>query len=232
MSPCIILIETSTSLCSTALLEGDRITAVRKSTEPRAHAALTAPFVKEMLDERGLKVSDCDAVCLSMGPGSYTGLRVGSSTAKGLCWGLNRPAIGVSTLAAMAQLGRGTAGERVICCAMDARRAQIYNALFEEKDGALRRLCPDRAVAAGELAAGLLSLEREVWVLGDGWEVCAGALAAAGVPHTVAPEAIRYQSAWGVALEALDKPALGAEELLPIYLRLSQAERERQSKMV
>ena len=87
MSPAYILLETSTSLCSVALLEGDKITATRFSDHPRAHASMTAPFVKEVLDERGLKVSDCSAVCLSMGPGSYTGLRVGSSTAKGLCFG-------------------------------------------------------------------------------------------------------------------------------------------------
>ena len=85
--PRIILIETSTALCSTALVEGDKIVSTRISDEPRSHASVTAVFVNEMLRERGLKVSDCDAVCLSMGPGSYTGLRVGVSTATGLCFG-------------------------------------------------------------------------------------------------------------------------------------------------
>ena len=98
----IILIETSTALCSTALLEGGVITARRFADEPRAHAGMTAPFVQQMLDERGLKVSDCDAVCLSMGPGSYTGLRVGSSTAKGLCFGAGIPLLAVGTLDVLA----------------------------------------------------------------------------------------------------------------------------------
>ena len=94
----IILIETSTALCSTALAEDGKIVSKRESTTPRAHASLTALFVQEMLDERGIGVADCDAVCVSAGPGSYTGLRVGSSTAKGLCFGAGKPLIAVGTL--------------------------------------------------------------------------------------------------------------------------------------
>lgn len=94
----IILIETSTALCSTALLE-DGVVSVYKETDiPREQASKTAVFVKEMLDERSLRVSDCDAVCVSMGPGSYTGLRVGVSTAKGLCFGANIPLLAIGTL--------------------------------------------------------------------------------------------------------------------------------------
>ena len=98
----LLFIETSTALCSTALAEDGRIISTRRSSEPRAHASLTAVYVKEMLDEAGWKVSDLDAVCLSMGPGSYTGLRVGSSTAKGLCFGGKVPLIAISTLDVLA----------------------------------------------------------------------------------------------------------------------------------
>ena len=94
----IILIETSTALCSVALAENGKITAYRESAVPKAHASLTAVFVQEVLSERGLKLSDCDAVCVSKGPGSYTGLRVGVSTAKGLCFGSGLPLIAVGTL--------------------------------------------------------------------------------------------------------------------------------------
>ena len=94
----IILIETSTALCSTALAENGAIVSYRESSAPKAHASLTAVFVQEMLSERGLSLSDCDAICVSMGPGSYTGLRVGVSTAKGLCFGSGKPLLAVGTL--------------------------------------------------------------------------------------------------------------------------------------
>ena len=94
----IILIETSTALCSTALAENGVITAYRESSAPKAHASLTAVFIQEMLQERGLTIADCNAVCVSKGPGSYTGLRVGVSTAKGLCFGSGKPLLAVGTL--------------------------------------------------------------------------------------------------------------------------------------
>ena len=94
----IILIETSTALCSAAIAEDGAVTAYRESSAPKAHASLTAVFIQEMLEERGLTLADCDAVCVSKGPGSYTGLRVGVSTAKGLCFGAAKPLIAVGTL--------------------------------------------------------------------------------------------------------------------------------------
>ncbi len=94
----IILIETSTALCSVALAEDGAVTAYRESSAPKAHASLTAVFVQEVLAEGGVTLADCDAVCVSMGPGSYTGLRVGVSTAKGLCFGSGKPLLAVGTL--------------------------------------------------------------------------------------------------------------------------------------
>ena len=99
----IILIETSTALCSVALAENGAVTAYRESSAPKAHASLTAVFVQEVLAERGVTLADCDAVCVSMGPGSYTGLRVGVSTAKGLCFGANKPLLAVGTLHTLAE---------------------------------------------------------------------------------------------------------------------------------
>ena len=93
----IILIETSTALCSVAIAIDGAIAGSRESNKPKAHASLTAVFVKELLDEQGLFVKDCDAVCVSAGPGSYTGLRVGASTAKGLCFGADIKLLSVPT---------------------------------------------------------------------------------------------------------------------------------------
>ena len=130
----IILIETSTSLCSVALAEDGAITAYRESSAPKAHASLTAVFVQEVLEERGLKLSDCDAVCVSKGPGSYTGLRVGVSTAKGLCFGSGKPLLAVGTLDTLvAQASEETADlePRFIIPMIDARRMEVYSAVFE-----------------------------------------------------------------------------------------------------
>ena len=133
----IILIETSTALCSAALAEGGIITSYRESSAAKAHASLTAVFIKEMLEERGLAISDCDAVCVSMGPGSYTGLRVGVSTAKGLCFGSGKPLIAVGTLETLVAQAITVIPSEVKVSAykyiipmIDARRMEVYSAVF------------------------------------------------------------------------------------------------------
>ena len=129
----IILIETSTALCSVALAEDGAITAYKESSAPKAHASLTAVFIDEMLAERGLTVNDCDAVCVSMGPGSYTGLRVGVSTAKGLCFGAGKPLLAVGTLDTLVAqaLNSGRSEEfKYIIPMIDARRMEVYTATF------------------------------------------------------------------------------------------------------
>jgi len=139
----LILIETSTALCSVALAENGKITAYRESSEPKAHASLTAVFVQEILEERGVKLDDCDAVCVSMGPGSYTGLRVGVSTAKGLCFGSGKPLLAVGTLDTLVAQSTeveipGQAGNddkdgngwKYIIPMVDARRMEVYTAVF------------------------------------------------------------------------------------------------------
>lgn len=130
----IILIETSTALCSTALIEDGVITSVRESTEPRSHASLTAVFIDEMLKERGLAAGDCSAVCVGMGPGSYTGLRVGVSTAKGLCYGAGLPLLAVGTLDILVHqaIDEGLVPEGCshIVPMVDARRMEVYSAVF------------------------------------------------------------------------------------------------------
>ena len=128
----IILIETSTALCSTALVENGVLTSYRESSAPKAHASLTAVFIQEMLDERGLTLADCDAVCVSKGPGSYTGLRVGVSTAKGLCFGSGKPLIAVGTLDTLVAQASDTADAyKHIIPMIDARRMEVYSAVFE-----------------------------------------------------------------------------------------------------
>lgn len=130
----LILIETSTSLCSTAIAEDGKVTIEKISDEPRAHASLTALFVNDMLKEKGLKVTDCDAVAVSEGPGSYTGLRVGVSTAKGLCFGAGIPLISVGTLDTLVwqamDEGLLPDGCEYIVPMIDARRMEVYTGVF------------------------------------------------------------------------------------------------------
>ena len=152
MAQNIILIETSTALCSVALAENGQITAYRESSAPKAHASLTAVFIQEMLEERGLSIADCDAVCVSKGPGSYTGLRVGVSTAKGLCFGAGKPLLAVGTLDTLVAQALEIAGQagnddctstvipdligdpRFIIPMIDARRMEVYAAVFSPCD--------------------------------------------------------------------------------------------------
>ena len=152
MAQNIILIETSTALCSVALAENGQITAYRESSAPKAHASLTAVFIQEMLEERGLSIADCDAVCVSKGPGSYTGLRVGVSTAKGLCFGAGKPLLAVGTLDTLVAQALEIAGQagnddctstvipdligdpRFIIPMIDARRMDVYAAVFSPCD--------------------------------------------------------------------------------------------------
>ena len=142
----ILLIETSTSVCSIALAQADTLLAYKELPEPRMHSALLAPLIQELLQEQGLHISDCNAIAVSEGPGSYTGLRVGVSTAKGLCFGSGKPLIAVNSLQVMAQNALDRLKDQalplgcLIIPLMDARRMEVYTASYRA-DG-LEQICP------------------------------------------------------------------------------------------
>ena len=168
----IILLETSTSRCSAALAVGGEVVAY-KEDNTREHASLTAPLVKELLDGQGWKVRDCDAVCVSMGPGSYTGLRVGVSTAKGLCFGAGIPLLALSSLdilcAQARQEGLLPQGCRWIVPMIDARRMEVYTALYTPEG---KQVTPIEAkiVDAGSFAGQIG--DGPVLFIGDGAGKC------------------------------------------------------------
>ena len=166
----LLLIETSTSLCSVALAEDERIVCSRRSTEPRAHASLTAVFVKEILEESGWNVPNLDAVAVSAGPGSYTGLRVGSSTAKGLCFGGQVPLIAVSTLDILARQAIEAGlpeGCKAILPMVDARRMEVYTAVYSPEGARLTDISP---VILDENSFADLFASGPVAVIGDAAE--------------------------------------------------------------
>lgn len=223
----ILGLETTAAAASCALCRDGEMLAMDYQRSKLTHSSTLLPMVEEMLAHAQITLRDIDTIAVAQGPGSFTGIRIGVATVKGLCWGAEKKAVGVSTLEAMSRNAVFAAGDSVICPVMDARRAQVYGAIFDS-DG--KRLCADAAIAAGELAAQVRALGRSALVLGDGWAVFEKALQEQGVPYRVMPEPLRYQNAWGVCLAAMDREPRGADELLPVYLRLSQAERERQEK--
>ena len=176
--PSILLIETSTAQCSVALAQEGRITAVRQSAEPRAHAAMTAPFVQQVLDERGLPAARLDAVCVSAGPGSYTGLRVGVSTAKGICFATGVPLIAVDTLSLLCAQAIEEhllpEGCRYIIPMIDARRMEVYTAVFSPQGERLGQIAP-RVIDADSFRAE--RAEGPVLLIGDGAAKCEPILA-------------------------------------------------------
>ena len=186
----IIYIETSTALCSTALSIDGKIVSERKDAE-RRHASLTAPFVKEMLDEQGLKVKDCDAVCVSMGPGSYTGLRVGVSTAKGLCFGSGIPLLAISSLEVLVWQAAAhnllPEGCKYVVPMIDARRMEVYTAVYTP-DGRMISEIEPKIIDSGSYAD--LLAEGPVLFIGDGASKCSSVITSPSAHFAqVCPEA-------------------------------------------
>ena len=225
-----LALESSAKAASAAVFDDGALLGLSVQNSGLTHSRTLLPMAEALLKNMDKTVRDLSVVAVTRGPGSFTGLRIGMAEAKGLCWALQIPVIGVSTLEAMAFGGPDMEGT-MLCCAMDARRGQVYNALFTVKNGLPERLTDDRAVAAEDLAEELSSFKKPWILLGDGAGVCYNTLAGSGIPLFLAPEPLRIQNARGVGLAALKHKPVPVHELLPVYLRLSQAERERQSRL-
>ena len=225
----ILAFESSARPASVALLRDGSLLSQYSQCSALTHSRTLLPMAEDMLKNAELTIGDVDLFAVAHGPGSFTGVRIGVSTVKGLAWAANKPCVGVSTLEAMAWHGLAAGG--VVCPVMDARRGQVYNALFEIRNGKPVRLCGDRPIALEELAPQLRELESPAFLVGDGAAITAKYLETVGIPFRMAPENLRWQSAWGVAMAASEREPGTADSLLPVYLRLSQAERERQARL-
>lgn len=227
----ILAMESSAKAASAALVKDGTLLAQSLQCAGLTHSRTLLPMAEDLLRHAHAPLSDVDVFAVTHGPGSFTGVRIGVAAVKGLAWAAEKPAVGVSTLEAMAWHG-AAAGERsLVCCAMDARRNQVYQAFFEIREGVPVRLTEDRAISLETLLDDLERYGRTPFLVGDGAQLCKAACEQRGVCVMLAPENLRMQSAWGVAMAALDKPAVSAHLLQPVYLRLSQAERERQAKL-
>ena len=219
----ILLIETSTALTSVAIADGGRIAFYKDDGASRNQSALTAPFIKEALDSQGLAARDLDAVCVSMGPGSYTGLRVGVSSAKGLCFGAGVPLLAVGTLDCLVweAIGGGSAtGCKYIVPLIDARRMEVYTAVFDAAGRRLTEVAP-RIIDAGSFAdilADAAADGQEVLFIGDAAAKCSQVIPSEGARFLQC-----YPTARGLATPAREKfDARAFEDVAyfePFYLK-------------
>ena len=225
----ILAFESSAKPASAALVKDGQLLSQYMQCSALTHSRTLLPMAEDMLKNAELRLSDVDLIAVAHGPGSFTGIRIGVATVKGLAWAAEKPCVGVSTLEAMAWHGLAVGG--YICPVMDARRSQVYNAIFKIENGRPVRMTKDRPIALEDLAKEVTALNAPVFLVGDGAALCFEYFTAHGVPCVMAPDNLRWQDAWGVAMAAADKTPGNADELLPVYLRLSQAERERQERL-
>ena len=230
----ILALESSAVAASAALTEDETLLAQSFQNSGLTHSRTLMPLCEDLLKNMELSLDDVDLVAVAAGPGSFTGLRIGVSAAKGLAWAGEKPCCGVSTLEAMAWTVAHMGGE--ICPVMDARRKQVYNARFEVRDGVPVRLTEDRAISLDELCEEIKQNGAKPQILiGDGLQISRAAFEEKGLQIILPPPHLRLQSAWGVARGALELARAGktvsAAELNAEYHRLSQAERERAERL-
>jgi len=227
----IMAVECSATPCSVAVLEDNKVLASGFVNVKLTHSQTLMTMVEAMLKASLTDIKDIEGFAVSEGPGSFTGIRIGISAVKGMAVAENLPCVGVSTLRAMAENYIDT--DCVVCSVMDARCSQVYNALFDISDGVITRLCEDRALICDELAEEVKKLsqngDKRVIIVGDGTDVFYPYVESlSGVSK--ARENSRYQNAVGVGMAAMadfiNKNTVDSHSLLPVYLRLPQAERE------
>ncbi len=227
----ILALDSTAEVSTVAVCHGEKLLSEITINTGNTHSQTLLPAVEQALKMSELTVNDIDLFACNTGPGSFTGVRIGVATVKGISYGKNKPCVSVSTLDALAYNLIGVNG--IICPVMNARRSQVYNALFRCESGVINRICPDRALSIADLDLELSSLEEPIYLCGDGYDITAKGFKETAVCYV--PQKYRYQNAYSVAQVALGKYQKGEyvsdAELVPIYLRPSQAERERQEKM-
>ncbi len=215
----LLSVDSSAVTASAALTEDGRVIKSEFINKGLTHSETLLPLIENVM--KGCAYKRLDAIAVTAGPGSFTGVRIGVATVKGLAFPCDIPCISVSTLEAIAY--NFTDENAVICAVMDARRMQFYNALFKVENGRVTRLCEDRAISIEALREELKAYENVI-IAGDGAELCFNNLNLENI--ALAAEDKRWQNGVGVSKAAENKKTIKAEALMPVYLRLSQAERE------
>ena len=229
----LLAIDSSGLVASVAIIEDNNLLGEYTINYKKTHSQTLLPMLDEVAKMIELDKTSLDAIAVSAGPGSFTGLRIGSATAKGLGLALNKPLIHVPTVDALAYNLWGT--DKLICPLMDARRQQVYTGLYEFAENEFHILLEQCAIGIDEIIEKVNDMGRPVIFLGDGIDVFAEEIKEqCKVPFSFAPAGMNKQRAASVALlgkELYEKgKTVSAAEHAPDYLRLSQAERERKEK--
>lgn len=229
----ILAVDTSATAASVAVAEENKLIGEFSINTALTHSQTLMPMVEELLKNTGLSVNDIDAVAVNAGPGSFTGVRIGVAAVKGIAFPKNLPCVSVSTLESMAYNMLGN--DCIVCSVMDARCSQVYNALFRVNGCSVTRMTDDRALSLTDLKNELQNINEKVILVGDGAVLCSEFLGEELENIMIAPFNNRIQTASSVAYAAFEKinngETLKADELMPVYLRLPQAQRELNKKL-
>lgn len=229
----ILSVDTSATAASAAICEEGRLIGESYINTSLTHSQTLIPMIEQLMSNTKTDMSDIAAIAVNAGPGSFTGVRIGVAAVKGLAFSNNIPCVSVSTLYSMAF--NLLSCDCTVCAVMDARCSQAYNALFRVKNGKISRICPDRALSLDALKAELKEIDEKIVIVGDGTDITCKYICDDIKNAEPAPINLRYQRASSVALAAFELINEGKtvtpQELMPVYLRLPQAQRELNKKL-
>ena len=224
----ILAIDSSAFPASAAITDSGKIIAEFYIHTKFTHSQTLMPMISSVLDMAQIKIADIDLVAATKGPGSFTGVRIGVASAKGIAMPTDIPCCGISALEAIAYNFYGDSDDKLICASMDARVGQVYNAIFRVIGGKIERITPDRVIQVSTLAEEMKAYTESIYLAGDGAELCEKAFIKMNC--AVVPENLRYQRASSVAFAAQIHKDKGdvctPGELQPLYLQIPQATKE------
>ncbi|MBS7397730.1 MAG: tRNA (adenosine(37)-N6)-threonylcarbamoyltransferase complex dimerization subunit type 1 TsaB [Ruminiclostridium sp.] len=226
----ILGIDTAAAPCCAAVYDTDKQQTLGSFVinNKLTHSVTLMPVVSDLLRNSGITTEDIDLFAVANGPGSFTGLRIGISAVKGMAFAASKPCAAVSTLEAMAYNVAMCDG--VVCASIDARCNQVYTATFLNDNGTVTRLTDEECLKADELAARLSEYDGDIILVGDGAQLVKKAADEQGIDTRLAPDPLRFQTGYGVCLAAMNAERIAPEQLMPMYLKLPQAQRELMAK--
>lgn len=226
----ILGIDTAAAPCCAAVYDTDKQQTLGSVVinNKLTHSVTLMPVVSDLLRNSGITTEDIDLFAVANGPGSFTGLRIGISAVKGMAFAASKPCAAVSTLEAMAY--NVAICDGIVCAAIDARCNQVYTATFLNDNGTVTRLTDEECLKADELAARLSEYDGDIILVGDGAQLVKKAADEQGINTRLAPDPLRFQTGYGVCLAAINAEQITPEQLMPMYLKLPQAQRELMAK--